>query len=318
MPLTPGSQLGPYTIVATLGRGGMGEVYRASDPRLGRDVAIKILPERLLQNPESLKRFEREARALAALNHPNIVTIHDVGTENDITFVVMELLEGETLRGLLSRSRLAWRKALDIGIPVADGLSAAHLKGVIHRDLKPENIFLTADDRVKILDFGVARWQEAASGESVTSSPTQTRTETGTVIGTIPYMSPEQIRGADVDARSDIFSFGSVLYEMLSGVPPFTQNSTAETMAAILKEDPPSLSGTEVPPELETVVTHCLDKSPDQRFQTARDLAYNMRQILPERLTSSKTTARRAAPSSEACTRFDRLPCVDRNPVLDF
>src|SRR5213594_488017 len=214
MPLPIATRLGPYEIIAPIGAGGMGEVYRARDPRLGRDVAIKVLPEHLSHDPQALARFEREARAVAALSHPNILAIFDLGTEQGMSYSVTELLEGETLRARIKRGSLPWRKAVEIGAALADGLAAAHSKGIIHRDLKPDNIFLTADARVKILDFGVARYRPAESAGEETL--TQAVTQEGTVMGTIGYMSPEQLRGTAVNPASDLFSLGCVLFEMLA------------------------------------------------------------------------------------------------------
>src|SRR6266540_1100662 len=215
MILAAGNRLGPYEVLTPLGAGGMGEVYKARDSRLDREVAIKVLPEHLADDPAALSRFEREAKAIAAISHPNILAIHDFGREGGVTFAVMELLEGETLRSRLSGSELPWREAVEIGAAVADGLAAAHGKGIVHRDLKPENIFLTSDGRVKILDFGLARVKPPASPQDKSSIPTET--EAGTIMGTVGYMSPEQVRGEPADAPSDIFSLGCVLYEMLSG-----------------------------------------------------------------------------------------------------
>jgi TolB-like protein/Flp pilus assembly protein TadD len=281
MPLQPGTRLGPYEIVSPLGAGGMGEVYRARDPRLGRDVAIKTLPEALAASPEALGRFEREARAVAALTHPSILAIHDVGSDRGISYAVTELLEGQDLRARLARGPLPWRRAAEIAAAVADGLAAAHTRGIVHRDLKPENLFLTADGRVKVLDFGLAR-QAPAVGGTDTHSPTVSRhTHPGTVLGTAGYMSPEQLRGATVDGRSDIFSLGCVLYELVSGNRPFEKPTGAETIAAILKDDPPDLSasGREVSPDLQRIIHHCLEKDADSRFQSARDLAFDLRSI---------------------------------------
>ena len=283
MRLSAGTRLGAYEIVGPLGKGGMGEVYRAKDTRLGREVAVKVLPEHLAENAEVLRRFEREAKTLAALSHPNILTIHDVGTEQSISFVVMELLEGETLRARIAQSALSWEKALQLAIPVAEGLAAAHSKGVIHRDLKPENVFLTSDVRVKILDFGLARFKPPVSQEELKELPTQSRaTEAGVVLGTVPYMSPEQVRGESVDARTDIFAFGCLLYEMITARRAFSGNSNAEVTAAILRDEPATLASSvkEIPQELDHVIAHCLEKNPDQRFQSARDLAFEMREIL--------------------------------------
>jgi TolB-like protein/Tfp pilus assembly protein PilF len=291
MTLSAGTRLGAYEIIAPLGKGGMGEVYRARDTRLEREVAIKVLPEHLSKNPDALKRFEREAKALAALSHPNILSIFDVGTEKDISYVVMELLEGQTLRKRLDGSSLPWKKALALVIPIAEGLSAAQSKGVIHRDLKPENIFLTSEDRVKILDFGLARYTHAGDRDEITSAPTESglQTESGVVIGTVPYMSPEQVRGEPLDARSDIFSFGCMLYEMLSGHGPFSRSNPAQTLAAILKEDPTDLSESAngIPPELDHIVMRCLEKNMERRFQSAHDLAFALQEV-----QNAPTTAR--------------------------
>ncbi len=277
-----GRTLGRYRFLAPLGAGGMGEVYRALDTRLDREVAVKILPARLAASPEAMRRFEREAKAVAALSHPNILAIHDFGTEQGVSYAVMELLKGETLRSRLSRGALPWRKAVGIGGEIAEGLSAAHAKGITHRDLKPENIFLTSDGRTKILDFGLARVKAVISDENITSAPTVPYvTEPGFVMGTPGYMSPEQVRGAEVEAPGDIFSFGSVLYEMVTGHRPFERRTVADTMAAILRDDPPELadSGKNVPPELKQVITHCLEKNPAERFQSARDLAFALKTI---------------------------------------
>jgi serine/threonine protein kinase/Flp pilus assembly protein TadD len=279
MALIRGMRLGRYEILAPLGKGGMGEVYRAKDTQLGREVAIKILPEHLAEDHLALKRFEREARAVAALSHPNILEIHDSGTDQGVTYAVMELLEGETLRAQLGGSAIPWRKALDITVAVAEGLAAAHTKGVIHRDLKPENIFLTKDGRVKILDFGLARWTPVVSQEEVTEAPTKSQvTELGAVIGTVPYMSPEQAEGDSLDAKSDIFSLGSILYEMVSGKRPFSGKNAAQTMAAILKDDPAKL--VDIPTEVQRVIERCLEKNPDHRFHSAHDLAFALKDIL--------------------------------------
>jgi len=281
MTLSSGGRLGPYEIVGPLGAGGMGEVYRARDTRLGRDVAIKVLPERLRHDPEALGRFEREARAVAALSHPNLLALHDVGREHETAYAVMELLDGETLRARIQSGLLPVRRAIDYASQIVQGLAAAHEKGIVHRDLKPENLFLTTDGRVKILDFGLAaqRPPSAAEGES---SPTQTRhTEPGQVLGTVGYMSPEQVSGRAADTRSDIFSFGVVLYEMLSGRRPFQRETAAETMTAILREDPPDLvSGRdEIPAVLVQIVYRCLEKDPAARASSARDLAFDMRLV---------------------------------------
>ncbi len=280
MTLAAGSRLGPYEILAPIGAGGMGEVYRARDPRLGRDVAIKVLPPTFSADEDRLRRFEQEARAAGILNHPNITAVLDIGEHEGAPYVVQELLEGETLRQSLAGGRLSARKAIDYAIQIAHGLAAAHEKGIVHRDLKPENLFVTKDGRVKILDFGLARITRAEEGLSGgTNLPTATAgTEPGMVLGTLGYMSPEQVRGRPADPRSDIFSFGAILYEMLAGQRAFRGDSAADTMSAILKEDPPDISVTNqsVPPGLERIVRHCLEKSPEQRFHSAHDLAFDL------------------------------------------
>ena len=279
MTLAAGTKLGPYEIVAPIGAGGMGEVYRARDARLGRDVAVKILPEFFARDPERLRRFEQEARAVAALNHPNILALYDIGSQDGRPYLVSELLEGQTLREMLRNGPLLPRKAGEYGVQVASGLAAAHEKGIVHRDLKPENIFITKDGRAKILDFGLAKLTQAAApspagseGITLTSTPTQA----GVVMGTAGYMAPEQVRGQAIDHRTDLFAFGSVLYEMISGQRAFSRDTSAETMTAILKEDPPELANRAnvVSPALERIVRRCLEKRPEQRFQSAQDLAF--------------------------------------------
>ncbi len=258
-----------------LGAGGMGEVYRARDTRLDRDVAIKVLPPSLARDPERLTRFETEAKAAGQLNHPNVLGVYDIGSHDGSPFLVTEVLEGQTLRAQLEEGGPPPRKAIDIASQVALGLSAAHEKGVVHRDLKPENLFVTREGRVKILDFGLARLS-APSGGGESTATTPNATEPGSVLGTVGYMSPEQVRGKPADARSDIFAFGAILYELLSGQRAFQRDSAADTMAAILKEDPPDLSGVSrsIPPGVDRLVQRCLDKNPDERFQSARDLAF--------------------------------------------
>jgi serine/threonine-protein kinase len=295
MALTAGTKLGPYEIQSSLGAGGMGEVYRAKDTRLGREVAIKVLPDHLSGDASALARFEREAKVLAALSHPNILTIFDVGQDNGVSFVVMELLPGETLRSRIAQRRPRWADAVQMGIEIAEGLSAAHSRGIMHRDLKPENIFLTRDERIKILDFGLARWDHDPNTAGAGSETTVgLATATGVVMGTTPYMSPEQLRGAHVDARSDIFSFGCVLQEMITGQRPFSRPTRAETISAILKEEPPALMEFDaaIPTELDQAVKRCLKKEPGQRFQSAGDLAFHLRQILSSAsLSKDKTQA---------------------------
>src|SRR6266516_3530025 len=277
MTLISGTRLGPYEIIAPVGAGGMGEVYRARDTRLGRDVAVKVLPSSYSENKERLHRFEQEACAAGALNHPNILSIHDIGTHNGSPYLVSELLEGQTLRERLNGGVLSARKAIDYARQIAHGLAAAHEKGILHRDLKPENLFIIRDERIKILDFGLAKLTGAADVQAQTDIPTRrVDTDPGMVMGTVGYMSPEQLRGKAVDHRSDIFSFGAILYEMLSGRRAFHSESAVETMSAILEEDPPDLSETNKPiaPGLERVVHHCLEKNPEARFHSASDLAF--------------------------------------------
>jgi serine/threonine protein kinase/Tol biopolymer transport system component len=294
--LSPGTRLGPYEIVAPLGAGGMGEVYRAKDSRLGREVAIKVLPASFSNDPDRLRRFEQEARAAGILNHPNITAVHDIGTVDGAPYVVTELLEGETLRSRLAGGPLAPRRAIEFAIQIAHGLSAAHEKGIVHRDLKPENLFVTKDGRVKILDFGLAKLTQPEQAGPQTSLPTETAgTEPGVVLGTLGYMSPEQVRGRPADARSDIFSFGAILYEMLSGKRAFQGDSAADTMSAILREDPPDLSSTNrlIAPALDRIVRHCLEKNPEGRFHSAHDLAFDL-----DALSGSQVADTQAVPQA--------------------
>ncbi len=273
--LTPGTRLGEYEVKSLVGAGGMGEVYRARDSRLGRDVAIKVLPSSLSADSDRLRRFEQEARAAAALSHPNILAVHQLGTFEGAPYLVSELLEGETLREQLKRGRVAIRKTIDQAVQVARGLAAAHDKGIVHRDLKPENLFVTKDGRLKILDFGLAKLTQPVAPEN--GAPTQTEgTEAGVVMGTVGYMSPEQVRGQATDHRADIFTFGAILYEMLAGKRAFQKPTSPETMTAILNEDPPGISQiiTNIPPAMHRVVHRCLEKNPEQRFQSASDLAF--------------------------------------------
>jgi|NGEPerStandDraft_6_1074524.scaffolds.fasta_scaffold02989_5 TolB-like protein/Flp pilus assembly protein TadD len=298
MALSAGTRLGPYEILAQIGAGGMGEVYRARDTRLERTVAIKVLPQSLAANSEALARFEREALAVAALSHPNILSIFDFGTQDGISYAVTELLEGETLRGELDAGPISQKQAVDYALQVAKGLSAAHEKGVVHRDLKPENLFVSKDGHLKILDFGLAKRAEKDTTGTETSAPTEFKhTGPGVVMGTMAYMSPEQVRGLPLDHRSDIFSFGGVLYEMLSGGKAFKKNTAADTMSAILKEEPPELaeSGRNISPALDQVVRHCLEKDPSNRFQSAKDIAFALSQASGPVMASG---ARMAAPAS--------------------
>jgi serine/threonine protein kinase len=291
MSLTPGTKLGPYEILGPLGAGGMGEVYRARDSRLARDVAVKVLPASFVADPERLRRFEQEARATGQLNHPNILGVFDTGTHGGAPYVVTELLEGATLRDKLAGGPLPVRKTLEYARQIAQGLAAAHQKGIVHRDLKPENLFVTGDGRVKILDFGLAKLSRpeapaatpagdrvATPSEALTSAPTRVETGSGVVLGTVGYMSPEQVRGLPADHRSDLFSFGCILYEMLAGRRAFAASSSVETLNAILKEEPAEIGrlNLDIPPGLERIVHHCLEKNPDERFQSARDLAFHL------------------------------------------
>ena len=269
--------MGPYEILAPLGAGGMGEVYRARDRKLDRDVAVKVLPESVAKDADTLSRFEREAKAVAALSHPNILSIFDFGTEGGTAYAVTELLQGDTLRGKLDGGPVAQRQAVDWVVQIARGLSAAHEGGVIHRDLKPENVFVTKDGHVKILDFGLAKRVEAASPEQQTAAPTRSLpTAPGSVMGTVGYMSPEQVRGLPVDHRSDIFSLGTILYELLSGKRAFKRDTASDTMAAIMRDEPPELtdSGRNIPVALDHIVKHCLEKERNSRFQSARDVVF--------------------------------------------
>jgi Tol biopolymer transport system component len=304
--LSPGTSLGPYEVVAQIGAGGMGEVYRARDTDLGRDVAIKVLPAAYSADPDRLRRFEQEARAVGALNHPNVLAVYGFGKHDSAPYVVSELLDGETLRDRLAAGAIPSRKAIDYSLQIAQGLAAAHEKGVVHRDLKPENVFVTRDGRVKLLDFGLAKLTHA-NGKNDTSVPTMT--EPGVVMGTVGYMSPEQARGLAADHRTDIFSFGTVLYEMLSGTKAFTGGSAVETLNAILTRDPPELasSGAVVSPALDRILRHCLEKSPEERFQSARDLAFDLQTVaaITGETSTQPTVAGRGAPVARR--RWSRL-----------
>ena len=277
MTIAAGTQLGPYRIVELIGAGGMGEVYRAEDTRLNRLVAVKVLLGTVATNPDLLRRFEQEARTLAALNHPNILAVHDIGAYEGAPYLVSEFLEGETLRDKLNAGPIPVRRAVEYGLGIVDGLAAGHSKGVVHRDIKPENIFLTDDGRIKILDFGLAKL--AAPGGLANEETLMTSgsgTTPGVVLGTVGYMSPEQVRGEPAEATSDIFSFGAVLYEMLSGKRAFKRDTAAETMTAVLREEPPELteSGWHGPPLLQRITERCLEKDPRRRFQSASDLSF--------------------------------------------
>ena len=275
MRLAPGARIGAYEIIEPLGAGGMGEVFRAKDTRLGRDVALKLIGERLATDPAARRRFEREARAVAALSHPNIVALYDVGEHEGLTFAVMELLEGEPLDRRLARGRVGVAEAVEITAAAADGIASAHARGFVHRDIKPANIFLTRDGIVKILDFGLA----SVACVPVPGGAVVEETISGAVVGTVGYMSPEQARGERADHRTDIFSLGCVLYELISGRRPFQGATPAETIAAILRDDPPPLAVGDrpIPPALDAIVRRSLEKQPDMRFQSARDLAFALK-----------------------------------------
>ena len=293
MALNPGTRLGPYEVVSAIGAGGMGEVYRARDTRLKREVAIKVLPASVAHDDERLRRFEQEALATAALNHPNILVVFDIGRlrlsgneasqgpDADTTYVALELLEGRTLRDVINDAAVPVRKAVDYATQIALGLAAAHGKAIVHRDLKPENLFVTTEDRIKILDFGLAKVVDASSASGATSTVLAAATEPGMVVGTIGYMAPEQVRGLATDHRADIFSFGAVLYELLTGARAFRGDTPADTMTAILKEAPPdpSASGRQIPAGLSRVVERCLEKQPAARFQSASDLAFALQAL---------------------------------------
>jgi serine/threonine protein kinase len=306
MPLTAGAALGPYVVVAPLGAGGMGEVYRARDSRLGRDVAIKVLPDTVAADPERLRRFENEARAAAALSHPNVLAVYDVNVSGT-PCVVFELLEGETLRARLASGDLSPAQALDVACQVGRGLAAAHDKGIVHRDLKPDNVFLTRDARVKILDFGLARIREPLAGDALSGAQTLEQTEPGTLMGTRAYMAPEQVRGQAADHRSDIFALGILLYEMLSGQRAFHRPSPAETSAAILRDDPPPFpAGRVLPQGIERLLRRCLSKRPEDRFHSALDFVFALEALAPQSGPAASAPATR---SSVAV-----LPFADRAP----
>src|SRR5688572_11547466 len=274
---TVGQTIGPYKILKPLGRGGMGAVFLAEDAKLARRIALKVLPAEFTRDRDRVRRFEQEARAASALNHPNIVTIYDSGDSGDVHFIAMEFIDGVTLREKLARGRLKLGEALDIASQVASALAAAHSASIVHRDIKPENIVVRRDGYVKVLDFGLAKLTVLpAADDALTKS--QFQTEAGMLVGTPHYMSPEQVRGAMADTRSDIFSFGAVFYEMLSGRRPFKATTIVESMNAILNEDPPDLAP-EIPPAVQRIVRRCLEKQPEKRFQSAEDLAFTLRAL---------------------------------------
>jgi serine/threonine protein kinase/WD40 repeat protein len=303
MALAVGAKLGAYEIVGLLGAGGMGEVYRARDPRLGRDVAVKILPASFSENPERERRFEQEARATATLNHPNILAVYDVGRQDGCPYIVSELLEGESLRDKLRAGKLPVRRAIDYALQIIRGLAAAHEHGILHRDLKPDNIFITKDGRAKILDFGLAKLvlpdMDVTGG--VTAATRDSGTGAGMLLGTVGYMSPEQVRGGAIDARSDLFSFGVVLYEMVSGQRAFKGATTADTISAILTQEPPELVtvNKDVPPLLDRIVRHCLEKEPAARFQSASDVGFDLESLS----TLSSSSGQLPAVATEAAEK---------------
>lgn len=304
MTIETGTRLGRYEIRSKIGAGGMGEVYRARDQKLNRDVAIKVLPAGLSDSADRLQRFEQEAQAAGSLNHPNILAVYDVDTYDNAPYVVSELLEGETLRDRIADASLTHRNATEYGIQIAHGLGAAHDKGIVHRDLKPDNVFITKDDRVKILDFGLAKLVHPAD-ETIAQTDVPTRkvmTDAGTVMGTVGYMSPEQVRSEPIDHRSDIFSFGTVLYEMLSGRRAFQRDSAVETLNAILKDEPTELteSNSRINPSLEKIVRRCLEKKPERRFHSAHDLGFAL-----EALTAPSDSGLQTTTASPAIKQND-------------
>ena len=314
MSLLPGFRFGPYEVLSLLGAGGMGEVYRARDTRLAREVAIKIIDPAAQRNRERLRRFEDEARAASALNHPNVVTVFDIGIENEAPYVVLELLEGETLREKLRSGALPVRKAVDYAVQVCHGLAAAHGKGIVHRDLKPENLFVIRDGRIKILDFGLARLSHVPDEDNVAGDQaTRPVTEEGMLIGTFGYMSPEQARGQRADARSDIFALGAVMYEMLSGQPAFLRSTAAETLSAILSHDPNALSTaseSHVPAALSAIIRRCVEKNADERFQSSSDLGFALSSL------SGSTSDAALAPPAKRARRLLRAAVIGGAAVL--
>ncbi|HEY6221022.1 MAG TPA: protein kinase, partial [Candidatus Eisenbacteria bacterium] len=301
MTLAAGTKLGPYEILSPLGAGGMGEVYRARDGRLGREVAVKVLPAELASNAERLRRFEKEARSASALSHPNIVTVYDVGTSDGVSWIAMERVEGETLRTLLAAGPIPRKKLLAWTTQIAEGMARAHAAGIVHRDLKPENVMVTKEGIVKILDFGLAKVTErGADAVEVSESPTASvGTEAGVVLGTVGYMSPEQARGDALDFRSDQFSFGSILYEMASGKRAFARPSAPETMAAIIRDEPDPLASVapSTPVLLSWIVGRCLAKDPEERYASTKDLARDLAQLRDGGSESALSAPTAAAPA---------------------
>src|SRR6266498_4285015 len=281
MTIAAGSRLGPYEILVALGAGGMGEVYRARDGRLGREVAVKVLSEEFSSDPDRRKRFEQEARSASALNHPNIVTIHEIGSSDSTTYIAMELVDGRTLREVLQSGPLSTRRLLDLAFQVADGLAKAHSAGIVHRDLKPENVMVSRDGVVKILDFGLAKLMKSTPDESSHLPTTTNQTKAGTVLGTVGYMSPEQASGKPLDFRSDQFSLGAVLYELATGVRAFRRDTPVQTLAAILEDEPEPIASlnARLPAPFCWIVERCLSKDPEGRYASTRDLARDLAEL---------------------------------------
>jgi eukaryotic-like serine/threonine-protein kinase len=312
MTLINGTRLGPYDIAAQIGVGGMGEVYRARDTRLGRDVAVKVLPEHFSDDRDRLARFEKEARAASALNHPNVVTVYDIGFHGAVPWLAMELVDGMTLRELLDRDLLPIRKVLDVGAQLAEGLAKAHAAGIVHRDLKPENVMVTRDGYVKILDFGLVKLTEAAGAEAQEHTTPRGATTPGMVLGTVGYMSPEQAAGRPVESPSDQFSLGAILYEMATGRQAFRRATATETLVAILRDEPEPIaqSGSRVPPPLRWLIERCLAKDPEGRYESTRDLARDLatlRDRIGETFVSDETPAVQLASAEELMPTYQRL-----------
>jgi eukaryotic-like serine/threonine-protein kinase len=317
--LDPGARLGPYEVLDRLGSGGMGEIYRASDSRLGREVALKVLPQEVTTDPLVAARFAQEARSASALNHPNIVTIYDIGKEGEVNFIAMELVDGRTLRELLRDGPLAQSRAVQLAVQLADGLTAAHERGVIHRDIKPENLMVTPEWQLKILDFGLAKALGPISADPTTLRVSDSPTSPGSVLGTVGYMSPEQVRGRLADARSDLFALGCVLYEMLVGRRAFKAASPVETMAAILNREPDlSPSGRELPPELTRLIQRCLEKDPHARPRSARAVAEELRAVSSSPGSAPRTTTAESSRASEIRRTPRPTGMLDSIAVIPF
>ena len=315
MTLATGTRIGPYEVITLLGEGGMGQVYRGRDPRLGRDIAIKVLPKESWHDTEAKARFEREARAVASLSHPNVIAVHDFGEEDGTFYVITELLEGRTLRDRMLDTSVPWRKAVEIGAEIAEGLAAAHARSIVHRDLKPENVYLTTDGRVKILDFGLAQTDPllATRNEKIIPTTKWFQTHPGTVVGTLGYMSPEQLRGESVDGTADIFSLGCILFEMVTAKRPFQRPSGAATIAAILNEEIAHDDLRDlVPFDVQRIIEGCLEKNPSIRFQSSRDLALTLRAI------SSSTSFAESDVLSSLTKPKRKSKAIDSIAVLPF